>query len=295
MNDYFTIGQVSERFNIPARTLRKYDDNGLFSPAYKNPKTGYRYYTKSQMPFLIFIYYMKSIGIPDTKIKLLSNNRSPDNIQKLVRENAENLRGEINKILDLYDKNQEFLINITNALSLSYAESGNADQNSIKLIDYPGIYVLYQNELNMSADNYGDYALQLAKLNSIAERKSYVVSGTNLAIFHTSPLAQFQHKNSNLGEYEIAISLAEKKNRDLFEKDEMVKKIPAFKAISAVHVGPQMNMQSLYMRCYNWAQEHGYEVESELALEEYWSGSFNCDDPQRYLTRIFIPLKGSNL
>ena len=51
-NDHLTIGKVSNITNISERRLRYYDQLGLCSPAYRDPNTGYRYYTSGQIPRL---------------------------------------------------------------------------------------------------------------------------------------------------------------------------------------------------------------------------------------------------
>lgn len=71
MKSYFRIGEVSALFNIPLQTLRYYDKIGLFSPAYINKETGYRYYCLHQFPLLHQIKIFKSMEIPFSDIKEL--------------------------------------------------------------------------------------------------------------------------------------------------------------------------------------------------------------------------------
>ncbi len=63
-NDHLTIGKVSNITNISERRLRYYDQLGLCSPAYRDPNTGYRYYTSGQIPRLKWISYMRSLDMP---------------------------------------------------------------------------------------------------------------------------------------------------------------------------------------------------------------------------------------
>ena len=63
-NDHFTIGKASVITNISERRLRYYDQLGLCSPAYRDPNTGYRYYTADQIPQLMWISYMRSLDMP---------------------------------------------------------------------------------------------------------------------------------------------------------------------------------------------------------------------------------------
>lgn len=69
MPEKYTIGQMSELNNIPIKTLRYYDEIGLFTPHEVDPQTGYRYYSVEQFKRLDMITFLKSIGVPLKEIK----------------------------------------------------------------------------------------------------------------------------------------------------------------------------------------------------------------------------------
>lgn len=64
MSDYLSIGKVAKLKNVSIKSLRYYDEIGIFKPAYINTKTNYRYYTSSQLPLLDAISLCIEIGIP---------------------------------------------------------------------------------------------------------------------------------------------------------------------------------------------------------------------------------------
>ncbi|MBR1691284.1 MAG: MerR family transcriptional regulator, partial [Lachnospiraceae bacterium] len=64
MSEYLSIGKVSKLKNVSIKSLRYYDELGIFRPAYINPKTNYRYYTRQQLPLLDAISLCIEIGIP---------------------------------------------------------------------------------------------------------------------------------------------------------------------------------------------------------------------------------------
>ena len=69
MEDLFSIGELSKYQNISKQTLIYYDKIGLFRPAYVDPRTGYRYYSASQIDYLDTILIMKKIGFSLDEIK----------------------------------------------------------------------------------------------------------------------------------------------------------------------------------------------------------------------------------
>lgn len=56
MKNRFSIGQMAQLHNIPVKTLRYYDEIGLFTPAEVDPISGYRYYSIEQFEKLDIVY-----------------------------------------------------------------------------------------------------------------------------------------------------------------------------------------------------------------------------------------------
>ena len=66
----FSTGEFAMLAHVSHRTLRYYDDIGLFRPHYIDPQTGYRYYTASQLPDLNKILALKQLGLTLEEIKV---------------------------------------------------------------------------------------------------------------------------------------------------------------------------------------------------------------------------------
>ena len=62
--EYLSIGKVAKEKNISIKALRYYDEIGVFVPAYINPSTHYRYYTREQLPLLDAVRLCLQLGIP---------------------------------------------------------------------------------------------------------------------------------------------------------------------------------------------------------------------------------------
>src|SRR5262245_13559079 len=63
------IGEFATAAGVPVKTLRYYDDLGLFRPARKHPTTGYRDYAPAQLADLAAILALRELGMPLTEIK----------------------------------------------------------------------------------------------------------------------------------------------------------------------------------------------------------------------------------
>ncbi len=79
-----TIGQMAELNQVTRQTLRHYDSEGLLTPYYTEPESGYRYYHISQSAKLDMIQYLKFCGMSLQQIKLEFEAANTDEIQEFL-------------------------------------------------------------------------------------------------------------------------------------------------------------------------------------------------------------------
>lgn len=72
----YKIGDFSKKVNVPAKTLRYYDEINLFKPEEIDLFTGYRYYSENQIHDLKLILLLKEVGFSLEEIKNNWNNFS---------------------------------------------------------------------------------------------------------------------------------------------------------------------------------------------------------------------------
>lgn len=66
-----TISAFSRRSWLSHKALRLYDRNGLLSPSFVDPKSGYRMYRETQLPTARLISLLRRIDMPITRIKAI--------------------------------------------------------------------------------------------------------------------------------------------------------------------------------------------------------------------------------
>lgn len=102
--EYLSIGKVAKQKNISIKALRYYDEIGIFVPAYINPKTNYRYYTKEQLPMLDAVNLCLKLGIPLKTLPTYINNDTFDfsallsDTRKLAEEKIQGIQLALDKI-----------------------------------------------------------------------------------------------------------------------------------------------------------------------------------------------------
>lgn len=69
----YSIGEFSVMLNLNKKTLRYYDDIGLFKPAHVDESNQYRYYEENQIEKIKEILRLRNIGITLEQIKLIVN------------------------------------------------------------------------------------------------------------------------------------------------------------------------------------------------------------------------------
>lgn len=94
MNGYFTTGEFAKLCNVSKHTLFHYDKIGLFSPELTDEK-GYRYYSVSQYDVFDVISILKELGMPLKDIKEYLDNRSPDGLIDILKNQEKIIENKI--------------------------------------------------------------------------------------------------------------------------------------------------------------------------------------------------------
>ncbi len=102
MENLLSIYEFSKLSDVESSTLRYWDEIGLFSPVKRDPENNYRYYSPEQTIAVNFIKVLSSIGIPLKTIREMENNRTPENIVRLIEHQERQLDMEIRRLRQCY-------------------------------------------------------------------------------------------------------------------------------------------------------------------------------------------------
>jgi DNA-binding transcriptional MerR regulator len=103
------ISDFSRLTFVPAKTLRYYDEIGLFQPQHVDRFTGYRYYDMGQLPRLNRILALKALGLSLEQIKqMLDDDLTTEQIRGMLRlkqaEAQQRMREEQQRLLYIESK-----------------------------------------------------------------------------------------------------------------------------------------------------------------------------------------------
>lgn len=102
----YRIGEFSYLYQVTVKTLQHYDKKDLFKPSYKDPYTGYRYYSDSQRGEFENIMKLKELGFSLDEIKSLKDELSEEKIEEKIKElitKRNELESTIRKLESLKD------------------------------------------------------------------------------------------------------------------------------------------------------------------------------------------------
>ncbi len=116
IKDYFTIGELSDLFNINTKTLRYYDEVGLFKPVKRDPDTGYRYYKFNQLYELASIRYLRKLEYSIQNINNYMKSRKVDTVLEKFKEQSQALHEKWDELIRIDNIIQRKILFIENEL-----------------------------------------------------------------------------------------------------------------------------------------------------------------------------------
>jgi len=250
--DLLAIGQIAKLCGVSTKTLRHYDKTGIFKPEYSDPETGYRYYKKEQLFWLVMIKRLKYRSFSLEEISRFMNSKSITNSEKLFSEKEAEIDkkiAELQTAKKLLHGKLEFFREITELEKNNILNSG---KFIIKNIPERPVISIRKKE-PFTIENFSE---RLSRIQVIREKHKLDIKGLGMAIFHEDYSLSIDHEI----DFEIASEL------DLYEgnKKTFIEIIPGGKYVSAFHRGSRESSIELYDKMKTWLKENNFHVDGPL-------------------------------
>jgi effector-binding domain-containing protein len=267
------IGDFSRLSRVSIKTLRYYDEMGLFKPIEVDRFTGYRYYSASQLPRLNRILALRDLGLSLEQIaQVLDEGVSPEQLRGMLRLKRAELQQHI-------ADEQERLARVEARL------------NTIELEDTMPDYdvVIKQIELQLVAgarDTLSSYP-EIGRL--FDEVYGYLarhgVSGPGLigaAIWHDD---EFKTRDID-GEAAVFLkkSLPESERVKIY-------KLPGATMASVIHKGAFNKFSQAYEAVLHWGEANGYKIAGPNREVYLYCTQPVRQDDDSYVTEIQFPVE----
>lgn len=274
----YLTGEFSRLARISKRMLQHYDRIGLFSPAYTDPQTGYRYYSAKQLPRLNRILALKDLGLSlDQVQRMVESDISLDEMRGMLLMQKASLEQELRESFERIQRVESRLS------QMDRTTSGNRPAVILKSVDAQP----YLSLRRIFADANEGQTVMGQLLTSLPGKLSKPAVGNLASVMH-SPVFELENLDTELGFHwygnrDASITLDE-------ETILTVRELPAVETMATVvHVGRMDMLPVGYEAITEWVEANKYRVvgpQREIYLELPASG--NVDD---LVTEIQFPVE----
>jgi len=261
--------------SVPIKTLRYYDEIGLFKPIEVNRQTGYRYYSTEQFEQLDIIKYLRLLGVPLTEITTHFKHRRVEHFLQLLKKQQEAID---EKIRELELTRRKFGSRISELeAALNGAEAG------VPIIKrFPARRIL---RLQESVQRGPSLEMSVRKLEKLigAAHSPIFIGKVGLTVSEDNLLqGNFQEYNSVFILVEDAI--------DDSALSALSVVLPAGKYACLLFAGGHNDSPAPFRILLEYLARQGFQIGGE-ALERAIVDEFISQDTSRFLTEIQIPIK----
>ncbi|MTI65070.1 MAG: MerR family transcriptional regulator [Firmicutes bacterium] len=269
----YKIGNFSKMNKITVKTLRHYDKIGLFKPIYVDEKTGYRYYSSSQLPRLHKILALKNIGFSLDEIKKAMKEITTENMATYL----EDKRVEILKKI----QNESLKLSQVNTYLKKIKQEGFNMEYNIVLKELPEVIVA---SMRTTIPNYDAFYKIYPEMGKYMEKEKVEcrVPEYCFTIYHDG---EYKERDIDVEICEAVTDFGNDSEKVKFKKIKGVKT-----AACVLHKGPYSNLGLAYGAVMEWIENNGYEIINS-PRESYIDGVWNKYDKNEWLTEVQIPIR----
>jgi len=259
------IGEFSKIAKTTIKTLRYYDDIGLFKPFFVD-ENGYRYYEIDQLKDLLKIIEYRSLDIPIEEILDIFNGGDKKEILK-------------NHIKTLENEKKKKALQITSLKRLIKGEDLLMNfEVKFKTIEEKIVY--YRHGIIPSMEDMFSFILKAGemckKLNPTLKCKDYC--------YVTYTACEYKEKDVELEYVEEATTKGNEDDDIKFRVD------PKIEALCVEVKGSYLNLAAGYEFALNQIKERKLDISGPIR-EVYIHGCWDKEKEDDYLTEIQIPIK----
>lgn len=274
--DLLSIGEMSKLCRIPVKTLRYFDKTGTVKPAYIDPITQYRYYSKVQLPYILVVRELRLSGISLAEIRKTSEiieSNDVDQYAALFDKRLARIEEQIRKLQKLQQQFASW------KKSFEYRRNIQFENISVKNISpRTVVFTRFRSKYELFALN-----VRFAEISHLIHDNNLNHKGPQMAVLHDSD----QILNPLDTEIEVGIEILPPKSFNY----PFIKEIPGGLYASVIHQGSlETVMNKIVPALHSWIKEHHYQV-TGLAIQVYLWVDGMGQFPEKLVTEVQIPVK----
>ncbi|MDF9825632.1 DNA-binding transcriptional MerR regulator [Breznakia sp. PF5-3] len=260
---YLSTGEFAKMVGIRRKHLIYYDEIGLFSPEIVLDN-GYRYYYYRQLYTLNMILTLKEIGMSLEEIKQFTDNRNPDSMISIFKNQNEKVEKEIEKLTLIKDMMK---VHVETAQLAKSVKVG-----SIQVLDFDEEPIFVGSDNIFEEDEKPLLSKAISRFYKNVSSQGYSFA---FPIGFYIDYEQYKRKNFKFTShfyYRVARSKECK---------------PAGKYIVLYECNAYSDRNALYERIFAYAKKHHYKLTGYI-YEDNLLNEITAKDPKEYILRISI-------
>lgn len=268
--ELFQIGEVSKLFHISISILRYYDRIGLVQPEYKDPDTGYRYYSARQFECLNTIRYLRALDMPLQEITEFIRNRNIRQIQTMLMKQKEEVLSRQQELALIQKKIENRLKQLNDALT--------CELDIITMETKPERRLAFLKK-DLMPKSYLDLEYSIRELEQDAEMSVTFLGKVGIGISKERLLEKKYQP------YEMVFIILDKEDR--FQGQTII--LPEESCLTIRFQGGHEQAQSYYEKLIQYIEERHFSIEGfskEITMIDYGI----TDDVSEFVTEIQIPV-----
>ncbi len=262
-----TIGEFSKISRVSTKTLRYYDQIGLFKPGHVSDESGYRYYEVSQLRGILLISRLKQyhFSLPEIAVIVAKNDAGylSDCIKSKRKEIEQHIHYQKYVLLQM-EQDIEKIERCENIMDTNYV---------IKTIEIQP-KTIYSLRRRMGLKDLGT---AFDDLCAGMEKGSLKPCGPFMSVYYDE---EFNPESTDV-EVGVEVSGGNVEHVRTFA--------PGF-CCFATHVGPYDDFTKCYAALVEWIENEGYII-CGSPFELYIRGCEDNISPNEYVTEIYFPIK----
>ena len=261
MKEFFSIGEISKLFDINKKTLRYYDEIGLFKPSFVNKDNNYRYYTLDQFQYLETIKYLKELGLSLDKIKYNLTNLNSEDVINSLEEQNNIIDAKISELQLIKQKINKKIIQIKDSTRNDLLET-------IREVDFNERQAV---RLRHSIKTGYDIEFSLRKLIKMSDNKIFLTYGLVGVSISRDDLIDRKYD-----EYKSIFIMIEEEKYD----NSLIKIFPKGTYVCIRFKGVHKDAPPYYEKLINYINKQGYEIIDDSLEMELTDPSLSLTDEE---------------
>jgi DNA-binding transcriptional MerR regulator len=266
------IAEFSRLTQVPAKTLRYYDEIGLFHPSQVDPLTGYRWYAIEQISHLNRILVLRDLGVPLAQItQMIQEEISIDELRGMLR-----LRRA--KILQQLEEDTRQLVHIEARLQ-QIEHEGRVPNYEVVVKHVDACWVIGQRALISDLADIGSVVSgQFQRIFSYLHQNGCNSIGGGIGLYFDQ---EFQATDISLA---TTIPIAEPIDSNGSLECWQLPAVPHMAC--TIHRGPYLDLGEAHAALLRWIDTNGYAV--GIPYREIYLQFGN--EPSQFVTELQYPL-----